>query len=77
MPELQKRGIYWDDYAVPGGTARENLYCREGEKLLALDHPGAKFRWNAPSIPNSGSRPTESNGTSSPPPNKKRRMDAA
>lgn len=77
MPELQKRKIYWDDYAVPGGTARENLYCQEGEKLLAPEHPGAKFRWNAPPISSSEWKPTESNSTNSLPPNKKRRMDAA
>ncbi|RDI86725.1 hypothetical protein Vi05172_g3155 [Venturia inaequalis] len=78
VPELQRRGIYWNDYAVPGGTARENLYGKEGEKLLALEHPGAKFRWNAPGMSSNGeSEPVESNGTSSVPPNKKRRIDAA
>jgi hypothetical protein len=48
VPELQKRGIYWSDYAVPGGTARENLHNMPGERLLAPEHPGAKMRWNAP-----------------------------
>jgi hypothetical protein len=48
VPELQKRGIYWDDYPVPGGTARENLHNTPGQPLLPLSHPGAKFRWNAP-----------------------------
>jgi hypothetical protein len=47
IPELQRRGIYWEDYAVPGGTARENLHCEPEEKLLAPEHPGAKLRWNA------------------------------
>lgn len=77
IPELQKRGIYWNDYAVPGGTARENLYGKEGEKLLALEHPGAKFRWNAPTSSNGESKPVEANDTASVPPNKKRRIDAA
>lgn len=48
VPELQQRGIYWDDYPVPGGTARENLHNTPGQALLPLTHPGAKFRWNAP-----------------------------
>ena len=49
VPELQKRGIYWDEYAKPGGTARENLHNKPGEPLLAPEHPGAKLRWNAAS----------------------------
>jgi hypothetical protein len=47
IPELQKRGIYWSDYAAPGGTARENISSKPGERLLAPEHPGAKLRWNA------------------------------
>jgi hypothetical protein len=42
VPELQKRGIMWDDYAVPGGTFRENLL---GHKHLAEDHYGSKFKY--------------------------------
>lgn len=42
MPELQKRGIMWKDYAVPQGTFRENLL---GHPRLADDHYGAKFRY--------------------------------
>lgn len=49
IPELQKRGIYWSDYAAPGGTARENMLGAPGVPLLAPEHPGAKVRWNAPS----------------------------
>ncbi|KAH6669953.1 luciferase-like domain-containing protein [Halenospora varia] len=45
IPELQKRGIYWDDYAVPGGTARENIHVKPGEPLLPASHPAAKHRW--------------------------------
>lgn len=48
VPELQKRGLYWDEYPVPGGTLRENMSSKPGEPLLAADHPGSKFRWNAP-----------------------------
>jgi hypothetical protein len=48
IPELQKRGIYWSDYPVPGGTLRENVHGIAGESLLKPTHPGAKVRWNAP-----------------------------
>ena len=47
VPELQKRGIYWDDYPVPGGTLRENVHSAPGQSLLPATHPGAKVRWNA------------------------------
>lgn len=47
IPELQRRGIYWEDYTVPGGTFRENMQGKPGECLLPDDHPGAKLRWNA------------------------------
>jgi hypothetical protein len=46
VPELQKRGIYWTDYAVPGGTFRENMQGKPGHPLLPDDHPGAKLRWD-------------------------------
>lgn len=42
VPELQSRGLYWDDYNVPGGTFRENLL---GSKELRADHYGAGFKW--------------------------------
>ncbi|KAH6677711.1 luciferase-like domain-containing protein [Halenospora varia] len=44
-PELVKRGLMWDDYDVPGGTLRENLYGFEGQKYLRDDHYGHKFRY--------------------------------
>lgn len=50
IPELQKRGIYWDDYPVPGGTARENLQTVPGQPHLPRDHPAAKFKWDAPKV---------------------------
>lgn len=60
VPELQKRGIYWDDYPVPGGTARENMQVKvvgdkqrptdnilvPGGPRLPMDHPSAKFKFN-------------------------------
>jgi hypothetical protein len=51
VPELQRMGVYWSDYTVPGRTARENLHGKRGETLLAQEHPGAKFLWNAASPP--------------------------
>ncbi|KAK5124174.1 hypothetical protein LTR85_001877 [Meristemomyces frigidus] len=42
VPELQKRGIYWNDYDVPGGTFRENLL---GTKHLRDDHYASNFKW--------------------------------
>jgi hypothetical protein len=47
VPELQKRGLYWEDYPAPGGTLRENMGNNPREPLLAEDHPGSKFKWNA------------------------------
>jgi hypothetical protein len=48
VPELQRRGLMWDDYAVPGGTFRENLYGMPDQTFLPDHHPGSKFKWNAP-----------------------------
>lgn len=42
VPVLQERGLMWTDYAVPGGTFRENLM---GSKGLRDDHYGSKFKW--------------------------------
>lgn len=47
VPELQRRGLFWDDYAVPQGTFRENLYASPGEKALRADHYGSRFKWRA------------------------------
>jgi alkanesulfonate monooxygenase SsuD/methylene tetrahydromethanopterin reductase-like flavin-dependent oxidoreductase (luciferase family) len=44
VPELRKRGMYWDDYEVPVGTFKENLYGK-GQKELREDHYGSKFKW--------------------------------
>lgn len=44
MPELQRRGIYWMDYPVVGGTFRENLQGKPGNSYLDPTHPGAKHR---------------------------------
>jgi alkanesulfonate monooxygenase SsuD/methylene tetrahydromethanopterin reductase-like flavin-dependent oxidoreductase (luciferase family) len=42
VPELQRRGLFWEDYPVPGGTFRENL---SGSKELREDHYGSSFKW--------------------------------
>jgi hypothetical protein len=47
IPELRKRGVFWDDYAVPGGTLRENYLGKKGLSRLSDTHPGAKYFWKA------------------------------
>ncbi|KAJ5379780.1 uncharacterized protein N7496_002208 [Penicillium cataractarum] len=47
IPELRRRGLFWDDYAVPKGTYRENLYSAPGQTGPKADHPAFKYRWNA------------------------------
>ena len=47
IPELEQRGWLGDgDYAVPGGTARENLYNTPGNGKLRPSHPGSKFKFD-------------------------------
>jgi len=46
VPVLQERGLMWKDYAVPGGTFRENMHGRLGEPLLPTTHPAAQFRYD-------------------------------
>lgn len=45
VPELQRRGIYWDDYAFPGGTLRENMFAKEGASIDPA-HPAYDFKWD-------------------------------
>ncbi|KAG7802761.1 hypothetical protein KL944_002408 [Ogataea haglerorum] len=45
IPELQRRGLLWGDYAVPGGTFRENVYGVKGQTFLPPDHPLYDTRW--------------------------------
>ncbi|KAJ5293680.1 hypothetical protein N7508_008501 [Penicillium antarcticum] len=45
LPELQRRGLFWSDYAVKGGTLRENMYGKKGQARLPDAHPGAKYFW--------------------------------
>ena len=37
----------WDDYAVPGGAFRENLYGLPGQTFLPDYPPVSKFKLNA------------------------------
>ncbi|EME83560.1 uncharacterized protein MYCFIDRAFT_203677 [Pseudocercospora fijiensis CIRAD86] len=45
IPELRKRGLFWDGYCVPGGTYRENLYGTAGQREPLPDHPAAEMIW--------------------------------
>ncbi|KAJ5684012.1 uncharacterized protein N7477_000357 [Penicillium maclennaniae] len=45
LPELQRRGLFWSDYAVKGGTMRENMYGKQGQSRLPDTHHGAKYFW--------------------------------
>lgn len=45
LPELQRRGLFWSDYAVKGGTLRENMYGKKGQSRLPESHHGAKYFW--------------------------------
>ncbi|KAJ5818126.1 hypothetical protein N7474_003717 [Penicillium riverlandense] len=47
LPELRRRGLFWEDYAVKGGTMRENMYGQKGFNRLPESHAGAKFTWKA------------------------------
>lgn len=46
LPELRKRGLFWDDYFVEGGTYRENIRSERGAHP-SRDHPAAKYQWRA------------------------------
>ncbi len=46
IPVLQERSIMWKDYAVPGGTCRENLLGKPGVKLAPSTQSAPKFRYD-------------------------------
>lgn len=48
IPELRKRGLFWDDYCVPGGTYRENTFEMPGQAEPLPDHPAAAMVWRSP-----------------------------
>lgn len=45
VPVLQERGLMWKDYAVPGGTFRENLLREPGQKAMPVDHPAHQYTY--------------------------------
>ncbi|KIX95553.1 uncharacterized protein Z520_08673 [Fonsecaea multimorphosa CBS 102226] len=45
VPELRRRGLFWDDYAVPEGTYRENFYAQRGQKGPRDEHVASRYRW--------------------------------
>ncbi|ORY09165.1 putative xenobiotic compound monooxygenase, DszA family [Clohesyomyces aquaticus] len=47
IPELRRRGLFWEDYKVPGGTYRENFYGKKGQSGTLPGHTGSKYRWRA------------------------------
>lgn len=47
VPELRSRGMFWEDYAVPGGTYRENFYQQQGQSGPLPEHVAARYRWRA------------------------------
>ncbi|KAI2631985.1 Nitrilotriacetate monooxygenase component A/pristinamycin IIA synthase subunit A [Hypoxylon sp. NC1633] len=47
IPELRSRGLFWDDYAVPGGTYRENFYQKRGQSGPLDEHIASSYRWKA------------------------------
>lgn len=47
LPVLRDRGLFWDEYAVPEGTYRENLYAQQGRSVPPPDHPAAAYHWKA------------------------------
>ncbi|PPJ51370.1 hypothetical protein CBER1_08416 [Cercospora berteroae] len=61
IPELRKRGLFWDGYHVAAGTYRENLYEASGQHEPFEDHPAAKMTWR-PSSKTFGSVDSGING---------------
>ena len=45
VPELRRRGIFWDDYCVPGGTYRENFHGIPGQAEPLATHPAGGMIW--------------------------------
>ncbi|KAF4541789.1 Luciferase-like protein [Lasiodiplodia theobromae] len=49
IPELRRRGTFWDGYPFPPGTTlRETLSGVRGQKLPADDHPASRYLWKPP-----------------------------
>lgn len=39
--------MFWDDYAIPNGTYRENFYAKKGQTGPLDEHVASKYRWKA------------------------------
>lgn len=48
IPELRKRGLFWHNYCIPGGTYRENAYEKPGQAKPLPGHPAAAMIWRPP-----------------------------
>lgn len=53
IPELRRRGIFWDGYCVPGASYRENFYELPGQKEPLPSHPAAAMIWRSSREPES------------------------
>jgi len=49
-PVLLERGLIFEDYAVPGGTFRENLLRQPGQHHLRSDHYGSRFSFEGDDV---------------------------
>lgn len=47
IPELQERGLAQKEYAVDGGTYRENVYRTKGQVHLPKDHYAYPLQWRS------------------------------
>jgi FMN-dependent oxidoreductase (nitrilotriacetate monooxygenase family) len=47
VPELQKRGLAQTEYAVEGGTFREQIYRENGRTFVPEDHYLYPYRWQS------------------------------
>lgn len=47
IPVLKERRLFWDDYAVQGGTYRENFYRKSGQSGALERHVASRYRWKA------------------------------
>ncbi|RDW57187.1 hypothetical protein BP6252_13835 [Coleophoma cylindrospora] len=45
VPVLQERGLMWKDYAVPGGTYRENMLRTPGQAFAPKGHASREFTY--------------------------------
>jgi hypothetical protein len=64
IPVLRERGMIFNDYAVTGGTFRENLLRQPGQKHLRDDHYGSRFSYDSKSLnPSAGLEDLSINGT--------------